>query len=75
MIKKSSGAVIKSLLNQQLANELQKPIIRSFQKRRAYSSFKGNIWSADLADTQLISKYIKGIRYLLCAIDLFSKYA
>ena len=24
---------------------------------------------------QLISKYSKGIRYLLCAIDLFSKYA
>ena len=28
----------------------------------------------DLADMQLISKYNKGIRYLLCAIDLFSKY-
>ena len=24
---------------------------------------------------QLISKYNKGIRYLLCAIDLFSKHA
>ena len=24
---------------------------------------------------QLISKYNKGIRYLLCVIDLFSKYA
>ena len=40
-----------------------------------YSFFKYNIWSVDLADTQLISKYNKGIRYLLCAIDLFSKYA
>ena len=40
-----------------------------------YSSFKGNIWGVDLADMQLISKYNKGIRYLLCAIDLFSKYA
>ena len=39
-----------------------------------YYSFKDNIWGADLADTQLISKYNKGIRYLLCAIDLFSKY-
>ena len=39
------------------------------------SSFKDNIWSVDLADTQLISKYNKGIRYLLCDIDLFSKYA
>ena len=40
-----------------------------------YSSFKDNIWGADLADTQLISKHNKGIRYRLCVIDLFSKYA
>ena len=40
-----------------------------------YSSFKDKIWGVDLADMQLISKYNKGIRYLLCAIDLFSKYA
>ena len=39
-----------------------------------YSSFQDNIWGIDLADMQLISKYNKGIRYLLCAIDLFSKY-
>ena len=29
----------------------------------------------DLADMQLISKYNKGIRFLLCVIDIFSKYA
>ena len=40
-----------------------------------YSAFKDNIWRVDLADIQLISKYNKGSRYLLCAIDLFSKYA
>ena len=40
-----------------------------------YSSFKNNIWGVDLADMQLISKYNQRIRYLLCAIDLFSKYA
>ena len=40
-----------------------------------YSSYKANIWGVDLASVQLISKYNKGIRYLLCAIDLFSKYA
>ena len=61
--------------NQELANELHKPIIRKFKKRKSYSSFKYNIWGVDLADMQLISKYNKGIRYLLCAIDLFSKYA
>ena len=40
-----------------------------------YSSFQDNIWGVELADMQLISKYNKGIRCLLCAIDLFSKYA
>ena len=64
------------MLNQlQLANELHKRFIRNFYKRRVYSSFKNNIWGVDLSDMQLISKYNKGIRYLLFAIDLFSKYA
>ena len=40
-----------------------------------YSSFKDNVWGVDLADMQLMSKYNKGNKYLLCAIDLFSKYA
>ena len=40
-----------------------------------YSSFKGNILGVDLAGMQLISKYNRGIRYLSCTIDLFSKYA
>ena len=40
-----------------------------------YSRFKDNIWCADLADMQLISKFNKGFRFLLCVIDFFSKYA
>ena len=40
-----------------------------------YSLCTNNIWGADLADMQLISKYNKGIRFLLCVIDIFSKYA
>ena len=61
------------LENQQLANELHEPIFKKFKRRKVYSSFKDNIWGADLADMQLVSKYNKGIKYLLC--DLFSKYA
>ena len=74
--KKSKGAGIKNEIkkNQQLANELHKPIIRKFKKRKVYSSFKDNIWVVNLADMELISKYNKGIRYLLCATDLFNKY-
>ena len=74
--KISKGIGIKNEIkeNQQLANKLHKPIIRKFKKRKVYSSFKDNIWNVDLADMQLISKYNGKIRYLLCAIDLFSKY-
>ena len=60
--------------NEQLAEELHKPIIRKFRKRKVYSEFKDNISAAHLADMQLLSKYNKGIRFLLCVIDIFSKY-
>ena len=59
----------------QLPEELHKPIIRKFKKVKVYSGFKDNIWGADLADMQLISKFNKGFRFLLCVIDIFSKYA
>ena len=49
-------------------------ILGNLKKRKVYSSFKDNIWGADLADMQLLSKYNKEIRYLLCAIDFFGKY-
>ena len=43
--KKSKGSGIKNEIkqNQQLANELHKPINRKFKKRKMYSSFKNNI--------------------------------
>ena len=58
-----------------LADELHKPVIKKFNKRKVYSQFKDNIWGVDLADMQSLSKKYKGIKYLLCALDLFSKYA
>ena len=51
--------------NKQLADEFHKPI----------NFFKDNIWGVDLADMQLTSRFNKKIRYLLCVIDLFSRYA
>ena len=75
--KKSQGSDINIILkfNEQLAIELHKPSIRKFKKRKVYSSFRDNIWGADLADMQLLSKFNKGFRFLLCVIDIFSKYA
>ena len=58
-----------------LVEELHKPIIKKFDKRKVYSQFKDNTWGVDLADMQSLSRKNKGIKYLLCAIDLYSKYA
>ena len=73
----ANKSAIKSIpQNEQLAEELHKPIIRKFGKREVYSAFKdNNIWAADLADMQLKSKFNKGFRFLLCVIDIYSKYA
>ena len=75
--KKSMGSLFKKLKNSSsiLADELHKPIIKKFDKRKVYSQFKDNIWGVDLADMQSLSRKNKGIKYLLCAIDLYSKYA
>ena len=78
--KKSIGSGLKKLKNMTksnssiLADELHKPIIRKFNKRKVYSQFKVNIWGVDLADMQSLSRKNKGIKYLLCVIDLYSKY-
>ena len=60
---------------QKLSEELHKPIIRRFNKRKVQSPFIDNIWSADLADMQLITKFNKEFRVLLCVIDIYSKCA
>ena len=75
--KKSAGSGAKHVntkLIPQNAEELHKTIIRKFEKRKVQGAFKDNIWGADLADMQLLSRYNKGIKFLLCVIDIFSKY-
>ena len=77
LIKKTSGSVIKNenIPNKKLSEELNKPIIRKFDKRKAHSPFIDNIRGAVLADMQLIIKFNKGFSFLLCVIDIYSKYA
>ena len=68
--KKSTGSGFKKLKNTTkpsssiLVDELHKPVIRKFKKRKVYPQFKDNIWGVDLAD--MLSLNIKlGIKYLL----------
>ena len=62
-------------VNEQLVEELHKPIIKKVKRRRVYTRFKGNIWAVDLAEMESLSTNNKIVKYLLCAIDVFTKYA
>ena len=61
--------------NEQLAEELHKPVIKEFERRKVYPSFKNNIWAADLAEMGSLPCNNKNVKYLLCVKDVFSKYA
>ena len=62
-------------VNEQLVEELHKPIIKKVKRRRVYTRFKGNIWAVDLAEMESLSTNNKIVKYLLCVIDVFTKYA
>ena len=70
--KTTAGGTAKNeiLLNIQLAEELHKPVIRQFEKRKVDSYFIDNIWGAHLADMQLLSKFNKEIRFF-CVLLIF----
>ena len=61
--------------NEQLTEELHKPGIKKLKRRRDYSRFKDNIWAAHLAEMKSLSSKNKNVKYLLCAIDVCTKYA
>ena len=75
--KKTSSRTVKNeiISNKELAEELHNSIIRKFKKIKLHSPFIDNIWGADLIDMQLISKFNKGFRFLLCVTDIYSKHA
>ena len=60
--------------SQQLADELHKPITRNVSKRSVIAKGVDEIWAADLVEMQKLSKWNKGVKYLLMVIDVFSKY-
>ena len=57
-------------LQMNFINQLSKNL-----KKKSLFAFKDNICGVDLADSQLISKFNKGIRLLLCVIDIYRKCA
>ena len=73
LLNKSSGSGIVNEPNYQLTNELHKPITRKLKKEKFIHLLETVFGGVDLADMQSLNKYDKGNKYLLCAIDLFSK--
>ena len=71
--KKTTGGAVKNeiMQNKKLDEELHKPIIKKFEKRKVQSSFIINIWDVDLADMQLLSKFDKGIPFFLFVLLIF----
>ena len=61
-------------VNEQLTEELHKPVIKKFKKRKVYARFKDNIWAADFAEMESLPLMNKDVKYILCVIDVFTKY-
>ena len=69
--KKFSVSSIKSMPNQQLGDELHKTINKKFKRRKYILHLKTIVGELILQNMQLISKYNKGVRFLLRVIDVF----
>ena len=70
---KKRGSVVS--VDEQLTEELRKPVTKRFKRRKVYARFKDNIWVADLAEMELLSSKNENVIYLLCVIGVFTKYA
>lgn len=66
--------VIKWLQSQETYT-LHKPVHRKFPRNKYVLSNLNELWQADLSDMRTYSKYNDGFNYILCVIDVFTKYA
>ena len=61
-------------VNEQLAEELYKPVIKKLKGRQIYARFKDNLCTAYFAEMESLSSQNKNVRYLLFMIDVLTKY-
>ena len=77
--KTGSGVIVTNKagasVNEKLAEELHKPVIKKFKRRKVHAISKDNIWTIDLAEMGSLSSRIRNVEYILCVIDVFTKYA
>ena len=62
-------------VNETLAEELHKLVVKRFKRKKVYARFKDNIWAADLLEMRSLSSKNQNVKYLLFVIDVFTKYA
>ena len=62
-------------VNEQLSEESYKPVAENFKRRKVYDRFKNNTCAANLSEIESLSSDNKNVKYLLCVIDVFTKYA
>ena len=62
LLNKKAGSGVS--VNEQLAEELHKPVIKNFKRRKVYAKFKDNIWAADLAEMGSLSSKNKNVKYM-----------
>ena len=60
-------------VNEQLSEELHKPVIKKSKRIKAYAKFKDNVWAADLAEMKSLPSKNKNVRYLLRVIKKIIK--
>ena len=62
LLNKKAGSGVS--VNEQLAEELHKPVIKNFKRRKVYAKFKDNIWAADLAEMGSLPSKNKNVKYM-----------
>ena len=60
-------------VNEQLIDKLHKPITKKLRRRKIYAEFRDSIWAGD--EMESLSSKNENVKYLLCVIDFFTKYA
>lgn len=72
---KQKPAQVQKWLEQQPTYALHKPVRYKFPRRSYMTRGVNEQWQADLVEMQHYSRINKGYRYILCVIDIFSRYA
>ena len=66
---------LKSIMQKNLIYSLHKPVRVHYTRNPTVANSIDRQWAADLADMKNLSRYNKGVKYLLTVVDVLSKYA